>query len=70
VLRGHGGGVSCVRFSSDHERLASGSHDYTIRVWISGIDVAANLAYNKAGRDLTREEWEEFVGSDIDRSST
>lgn len=34
VLAGHSGEVTCVSFSSDGSRLASGSHDLTIRIWI------------------------------------
>ena len=33
TLRGHSGTVMAVEYSPDGSRLASGSHDTTVRVW-------------------------------------
>ena len=33
TLRGHTGGVYAVAFSPDSKRIASASHDHTVKVW-------------------------------------
>lgn len=37
TLKGHSGGVNCVRFSGDGKLLATASKDCDIRVWISSL---------------------------------
>ena len=43
VLKGHGGPVNCVAFSSDGQRVVSGGSDNVIRLWDSATGEELNL---------------------------
>jgi Magnesium chelatase, subunit ChlI/WD domain, G-beta repeat len=64
ILR-HEGEVLSVAFSPDGERLASGSTNGTIRIWIVRTDILAEMVCQKVWRNLTLDEWRPFVGADI-----
>jgi len=61
VLTFHTDWVRTIAFSADGKTLASGSDDGTIILW--NFDVAAwvNLACQIAGRNLTLQEWNQYL---------
>jgi hypothetical protein len=59
VLRGHERWIMAVGTSSDG-RLVTVSGDRTVRVWDLHIDRLIEKADLTAGRDLTREEWQQY----------
>jgi hypothetical protein len=65
VLRGHGNRVSSVVFSPDGQTLASGSGDQTIRIWIVHTEIMAGKICQQVWRNLTLDEWHQFVGADL-----
>jgi WD40 repeat protein len=65
TLLRHEGVVSSVAFSPDGQRLASGSQDGTIRIWVTRTDTLAEMVCEKVWRNLTLDEWRQFVGADI-----
>jgi predicted NACHT family NTPase len=65
VLRGHERGVLSVAFSPDGQTLASGSGDQTIRIWIARIEILAGKICQQVWRNLTQDEWRQFVGADF-----
>jgi WD40 repeat protein len=63
VLPGHKGPVWRVGFSSDGKWIATGGQDATVRLWTPvPLDEATELACDIAGRNLTLEEWEQYLG--------
>jgi hypothetical protein len=65
TLRGHEDRVLSVMFSPDGERLASGSADQTVRIWVVRAEILADKICEKVWRNLTLDEWHQFVGKDI-----
>jgi WD40 repeat protein len=65
VLRGPEGPIGSVAFSPDGQQLLSGSYDFTARIWIARTDVLAKMVCKKVRRNLTLEEWHQFVGTGI-----
>jgi WD40 repeat protein len=56
--------IQALAFSPDGQRLASGSQDGTIQIW-TPTAVLAEEVCQKVWRNLTLDEWQQFVGKGI-----
>jgi hypothetical protein len=54
-----------VAFSPDGQRLASGSEDMAIRIWIARTETLTEMVCEQVWRNLTWDEWRRFVGTDL-----
>jgi WD40 repeat protein len=70
MLHGHCGGVSCIAFSEDGHRLATGGHDNTVRLWLGDLGAAADRVCDLVSDNLSLPDWKRFVGSDIPYQKT
>ena len=64
ALRGHESKVTSVAFSPDGERLASGSQG-AVRLSLVSTDKLADIVPHRVWRNLSLEEWQQFVGEEI-----
>ncbi len=65
VLRRQKGTVLSVQFSPDGQTLASGYNDKTILIWTVHTKILAEKVCQKVRRNLTLDEWHQFIGIDI-----
>lgn len=72
IIYYHADFVWSVAFNSDGTLLASGCADKVVRVWDTRARILADKVCELVGDDsqLTPEEWEQFVGSDITYEET
>jgi WD40 repeat protein len=56
--------VPSVAFNADGSRLASGADDGTIIFWDVSLAAWRQDACQLAGRNLTQEEWERYLGTE------
>ena len=59
-----GGRVSSLAVLGDG-RLASGGNDGSIRIWLVDEQELVAALCLRAGRNLTKDEWAQYIGSDI-----
>jgi WD40 repeat protein len=56
--------VASVAFNADGSTLASGADDGTITFWDVRLESWSQAACQVAGRNLTQEEWERYLGTE------
>ena len=63
-MRGHEQRINSVVFNASGTRIVSGSDDMTLRIWPATNNWAEQLC-NKLTHNMSYEEWENWVSSDI-----
>jgi WD40 repeat protein len=79
VLSDHKDWVWSATFSPDDEQLLASVHsstetirgvEHTIRAWPTKIATMSNILCGEIKRNMSKEEWDTFAGSDLDRELT
>lgn len=70
ILQDHQWWVWSVAMNPKSEAIISGSADKTIRVWNVSTKNLADRVCDVVGRNLSRAEWTEFIGEDVDYVQT
>jgi WD40 repeat protein len=63
-LVGHSRQVWDVAFSPDSRQIAAGGEDHTTRLWNTAPGALVAEACRIANRNLSRSEWNRYLGSD------
>jgi WD40 repeat protein len=64
-LQGHRGRLFGVSFSGDGKTLAAGAEDGTVLLFKVDPELWQSLACSIANRNLSRPEWEEYLGKRV-----
>lgn len=70
VLDDHQGWVMTATFSPDGDKVLTGSADKFIRVFSTEPDALADRICELVNRNLTEEEWKEYIGENIPYQKT
>ncbi len=70
VFSGHDFWVYDLSFTPDDNKIVSGSADRTVRIWTTKSSILADIICTKVSRNLTPEEWDKYIGSDIKYEKT
>jgi hypothetical protein len=62
---GHADWVFTVTFAPDGQTLASASFDGAVRLWPARTETLAELVCTRVWRNLTLDEWRQFMGEDV-----
>ena len=65
----HGASVNVVAFSPDGKMIVSGGDDGIARVWYWYPENLIDLACTRLTRNLTREEWKQYLGDEPYRAT-
>jgi WD40 repeat protein len=69
-LSDHEDWVWSVAFTSDNQSLMAGTQFKQIKAWPTQIEAMGNTLCGKLSRNLSKEEWDIFVGEDIEKVIT
>ena len=64
VLREHESSIRSVAFTAKGDKLIAGTFGKDIVLWLTSTSELAQMLRKKVERNLTLEEWQEFVGSE------
>ena len=67
ILSGHEGRVFSLAFSPHSQTLASSSADSTVRLWIPHLETLSNIACQSVRRNLSKDEWLQYIGEETYR---
>ncbi|MBK9248514.1 MAG: hypothetical protein IPM69_10465 [Ignavibacteria bacterium] len=70
LVGGHDKWIYSLVFSPDGSKLITGSADNTLKIWTTRSDILANKICSIAKRNMTIDEWNKYVGSDITYEET
>ena len=65
ALAGHLDSVYCIAYAPDGRRLVSAGKDRSVIVWNVSFESWQSRACRIANRNMTRAEWDQFIGSDV-----
>jgi WD40 repeat protein len=61
VLKDHSDWVWSITFSPDGNRILAGCRDSFIRLWPTNAKALADIICDKATRNMSKQEWEQFI---------
>ncbi len=64
LLVAHEGAVSTLSFSPEGNYLLSGGHDGMVYLWPMATELWIEIACDRAGRNMTQDEWTTYFGSE------
>lgn len=70
VFSGHDSWVYDFSFTPDDNKVVSGSTDKTVMLWTIKSSILASTICSNVNRNLTKEEWDKYIGKDIEYQKT